>query len=137
MDLEKNHLLLKEKEELDLLRKERLVTFVESVGHEHQAKHCLLFSKLIKLSSEELLKPRFSVTNSVALSDENSGMVKVSIYGTDVESGKPKTLSGVICADFAPKTAELSSVSLYWSSEQIMPESVGMIPSVSMLSFES
>lgn len=139
VEMEKKYLLLKEKESLDTRRREHIVQFVEAVGNgtDHKAKESPHSSKIIEIASQVILKPQFCVTDSVALTAANSGMVKVSAYGTDVESGKPKTLSAVICADFVPKSADISGVSIYWSSSKNTSSSVSIFPSVSVLSFES
>ncbi|KAL7537063.1 hypothetical protein ACHAXR_011455 [Thalassiosira sp. AJA248-18] len=139
MEIEKKYLILKEKEALDLRRQEHLVEFVENIGSAGAlaVKDCLHTSRLKELASHEIHKPEFSVTDTVALTAENSGMVKVSAHGIDLESGKSKTLSGVICADFSPQLAVISDVSLYWSFSKSISSSVGIVPSVSVLSFES
>mmetsp|Transcript_29164 Transcript_29164/g.53790 ORF Transcript_29164/g.53790 Transcript_29164/m.53790 type:complete len:344 (-) Transcript_29164:269-1300(-) len=139
IETEKEYLLLKEKETLDQCRINRLVQYVENVGstsEQHEIKDCLHSSRLKRLASQEILKPEFAVIDTVALTTENSGMVKVSAHGTDLESGNPKTLSGVICVDYTPETADISAIFLYWSSPQSSPSSVGIVPSVSVLSFE-
>jgi len=73
----------------------------------------------------------------MALTSENSGVLSVSAYGLDLTSGKPKTLSGMISAQFTPGTSEIGAISLYWSAPRRIPTSRGMFPSVSVLSFGS
>ena len=114
MEIEKKYLLLQEKEALGLRRKEQLVEFVENIGNRSCCPHS---SKLNKLASHTIREPEFAVADDVALTADNSGMVKVSARGTDtLKSGECKTLSGVICVDFTPKRAEICAASLYWSS---------------------
>lgn len=140
MEMEKKYLLSKEKEVLDLCRRQRLNEFVETSGNrfgQRKSKNCSHSSSLIKLASVQVQNPQFSVKESMAFAAENSGMVKVLAYGTDLESGNPKTLHGVICVDFSPGTADISDISLYWSSPESTPSPGGMTPSVSVLSFES
>eukprot|EP00581_Thalassiosira_minuscula_P007675 CAMPEP_0183704826 /NCGR_PEP_ID=MMETSP0737-20130205/2087_1 /TAXON_ID=385413 /ORGANISM="Thalassiosira miniscula, Strain CCMP1093" /LENGTH=341 /DNA_ID=CAMNT_0025931841 /DNA_START=228 /DNA_END=1253 /DNA_ORIENTATION=+ len=138
--MEKKYLLLQEKEVLDKSRTKSLIQFVESagsVGGDVKNKDCIHLSKLKNLASQDLHNPEFSTTDAVALTAENSAMVKVSAHGTDLESGKPKTLSGVICVDFSPRSCDFVSISFYCSAMKKTSSSVGMFPSVSVLSFES
>jgi hypothetical protein len=111
LDIEKKYMLFKEKELLCVRKRERLVDFVEQC----EAKRCLHSSRLHELASREIRNPEFSVVDSVALTAANSGTVKVSAYGSDVDSASPKTLPGVICVDFAPGSTDICDVSLYWS----------------------
>lgn len=127
LDTESKYLLLKEKEALEHCRINSLVHCVENMD-------CFA---LKKLAGQEFLKPRFSVIDSVALTADNSGMVRVSARETALESGNPKTLSGVICVIFTPRTAHIKTISLFWSSPKSISCSVGMSPSVSVLSFET
>ena len=137
MDIEKKYLLLKEKETLDLRRRQSLNEFVETSGNRAgQQSNCPHSSSLVELASADMNKPQFAATEQVAVSG-NSGMVKVSVHGTDLESGAPKTLLGVVCVDFTPGTATISTASLYWSSPKSTPAPGSMFPSVSVLSFES
>lgn len=135
MDIEQRYLQLKEKESLDLRRREQLVEFVENI--EHQAKACTNSSRLHQLASREMQKPEFAIGGAVALATEDSGMVKVSVRGMDLKSREPKTLSGVISVDFNPRTADICAASLFWPSPESTNASVGLFPSVSVLSFES
>lgn len=139
MEIEKKYLLLQEKEVLGLRRKEQLVEFVENIGNRsggNKAKDCPHSSKLNKLASHTIREPEFAVADAVALTSDNSGMIKVSARGTDtLESGECKTLSGVICVDFTPKRAEICAASLYWTS----PDSTSCCifpPTVSIHSLE-
>lgn len=137
LDIEKKYSLLKERHALEFCRKQYLVKFIENASRNGQSmRDCPHSSRLNQLASQVIHKSEFSVTGTVALHSEDAGMVKVSAQGTDYESGEMKTLSGVICVDYAPRTSYVSSVSLYWSSPHSPLSSVGMSPSVSVLSFE-
>mmetsp|Transcript_50401 Transcript_50401/g.107337 ORF Transcript_50401/g.107337 Transcript_50401/m.107337 type:complete len:349 (+) Transcript_50401:138-1184(+) len=138
IEMEKKYLLLKEKELLNRTRRDHLVQFVEAVGNKtvrNERNDCIYSSRLIKLASQEITSPDFSATDNVALTTVNSGLVKVSVHGTDLETGNSKTLSGVVCVDFTPGNADICSVFLYLSSPNSPPSSVGISPSVSVLSF--
>ena len=111
LDIEKKYMLFKEKELLCVRKRARLVDFVEQC----KANRCLHSSRLHELASREIRNSEFSVVDSVALTAANSGTVKVSAYGSDVDSASPKTLPGVICVDFAPGSTDICDVSLYWS----------------------
>ena len=134
VDIEQKYLLLKQKETLELRRREQLVAFVENAGLE--AKACPHSSRLIRLASRKLRRPEFAVAGAVALTTQDSGIVKVSVSGAD-ESGEAKTLTGVIGVDFGPSTADICAASLHWSSLESTASSAGMFPSVSVLSFET
>lgn len=134
MDIEEKFLFLKERESLDLCRRQGLVDLIETAGNRPELKACPHSSHLSQLASQEFQKAQFSVTDSVALTAENSGTVKVSVHGTDVESGKSKTLLGVISVDFSPGSTDICDVSLYWSWPK--NKRVGIVPSISVLSFD-
>ena len=135
VDIEQKYLLLKQKETLELRRREQLVAFVENAGLE--AKACPHSSRLIRLASRKLRRPEFAVAGAVALTTQDSGIVKVSVSGADLDSGEAKTLTGVIGVDFGPSTADICAASLHWSSLESTASSAGMFPSVSVLSFET
>lgn len=135
VDIEHKYLLLGEKEDLNLRRRQRLVDFVESAGRMHST--CAIASRLIQHASEVIQNAEFSVMDDVALTTEHSGVVKISARGTDVESGEPKTLSGVVCADFTPRKAGVCAVSLCWAAPKSTTSSANFFPSISYLSFES
>ena len=140
IDTEQKYMLLKENEVLNLCRRQRLNEFVETSGNrfgQRESKNCPHSSMLIKLASVQVQSPQFSVKESIAFAADNSGMVKVIAYGTDLECGNPKRLHGVICVDFSPGTADISGISLYWSSPESTLSTEGISPSVSVLSFES
>jgi hypothetical protein len=111
LDIEKKFVLVKEKELLRVRRRERFVNFVEQC----EAKCCLHSSRLHEIASREIRNPEFSVVDAVALTEADSGTVKVSAHGSDSDSARHKTLPGVICVDFAPGTTDICGVSLYWS----------------------
>lgn len=139
LETEKRYLLLKGKELLFNSRRKNLIQFLEDVGNANSSEQRDAkdySSRLKELASEKLLTPKFTSVDRVALSNENSGMVKVSVQGQDVESGNTKTLNGVVCVDFTPRTPDIAAVFLYWSSPKSTPLSVGMFPSVSVLSFD-
>lgn len=127
LDTESKYLLFKEEEALGQCRIKSLVHCVEN-------RDCFA---LKKLAGQEFLKPRFSVIDSVALSADNSAMVRVSARETASESANPKTLSGVICVVFTSRTSNIETISLYLSAPKIISCPVGMSPSVSVLSFET
>jgi hypothetical protein len=134
MEVEQKYFVLKQKEELDLSRRQRLTDFVDSAG---RTEHNISASRLTQLASKEIKKPEFSLAGSIALTSENSAMVRVSARGTDLESGEPKSLCGVILAEFTPRTADVCAVSLFWTSPTSASPSGSMFPpSVSLLSFE-
>mmetsp|Transcript_37822 Transcript_37822/g.81624 ORF Transcript_37822/g.81624 Transcript_37822/m.81624 type:complete len:342 (-) Transcript_37822:230-1255(-) len=138
IEIEKKYLLLQEKEIICRQRRQFVVEFVENIGNsseQSEVKNCSLSSGLMELAREEIMNPEFSVMDCVALTSENSGMVRVTAHGTDLKFGNPKTLSGVICVDFVPGTVDICDVFLYWSSPKSIPSSVGIFPSVSVLSF--
>mmetsp|Transcript_18617 Transcript_18617/g.40287 ORF Transcript_18617/g.40287 Transcript_18617/m.40287 type:complete len:342 (+) Transcript_18617:210-1235(+) len=134
LDVEKKYLLLQERNALDLRRRQRLVEFVEN---SHEVKDCPHSSRLNELACQEMQKPEFVVTDTMALTAEKSGLLKVSAHGTDLVSGNPKSLSGVIRADFTQGTADITAISLYWSAPERTPSSRVLCPSVSVLSFGS
>lgn len=140
LDVEQKYLLMKERDALDLRRRQHLVQFVENLGSrngQEEVKDCPYSTRLNELACQEIQKPEFVVTDSMASTSENSGMLTVSAQGTDMVTGKPKTLSGMICAEFTPGTADISAISLYWSAPRRISSSRGMFPSVSVLSFGS
>lgn len=138
LDIEKEYLLLRENEVLVVRRKQRLAEFVETAWKDRpEVKACDHSSSLSELASQVIQKAQFSVTDSVALTSEHTGMARVSARGTDLESGQPKTLTGVIDVDFTPGTADISDVSLYWASPESTTSPVGMVPSISVLSFDT
>lgn len=135
LEIEGKYNLLREIEALNQDRCQSLVKYVNNIGNASNS--CHHASKLMKLASRELTKPEFSVTDAVTLTAENSGVVKVQAQGTDLESGDPKVISGMICVDFAPKSASIDAVSLYWSANNATSSLSGMVPSISALSFET
>ncbi len=134
IEIEKNYLRLKELETLQCLRRQRLADFLAKPDVEG----CPHYSRLYQLACQEFHEPEFSIIDSVALATDNSGMVKVSVHGIGLECAIPRTLSGVLSVDFAPVSTDIVAVSLFWSaSSKIIPPSVSIFPSVSVLSFVS
>lgn len=133
IEIEKNYIRLKEFETLQLLRRQRLADFIEKPDLEG----CPHYSRLHQLACQEFHEPEFFMTDSMALTSDNSGMVKVSVHGIGVACSNPRTMSGVISIDFAPGSTDIVAVSLYWSASKSIPPSVSIFPSVSVLSFES
>jgi len=137
LDIEKRYMLTKERYTLELSRKQTLIKFVETASKHCQSnRDCPHSFRLHQLASQVIKSPEFSIAGTVALTSEDSGMVKISARGTDLESGDSTTLSGVVCVEYSSRTSGISSVSLYWSSSQGTSSSVGMFPSISLLSFE-
>lgn len=112
MEIEEKYMLVKEKELLHVRRRQRVVDFVE----QREVKCCFYSSRLRELASQEILNAEFSATDAVALNAANSGSVRVSAHGSDLDSSSSKTLSGVICVDFAPGSIDIRDISLYWST---------------------
>ena len=143
LNIEEKYLLLKGRQELSCNRKNHLADIIENSGScQDVFKECPHLQELKKIASNRLLNAEFSIlgsiSNAVALTAENSALAKISAQGMDISSGEVKILSGVICADFTPGSANVSSVSLYWSCpDPSAGPSVAMLPSVSVLSFES
>jgi hypothetical protein len=133
VELEKKYLRLNELENLRVLRRQCLADFVEK----QDVAGCPYYSRLYQLASQEFQEPDFAILDSVALTAENSGMVRVSVHGISLDCASPKTLSGVICVDFAAGSTDITAVSLYWSTARSIPPSVSIFPSVSVLSFVS
>ena len=146
-EIEAKYNVIKERESLDLRRRQHLIEFIENASAAGETSKCVHASKLVKLASQVLLKPEFSVTNmttSVCTSDDTA-LVKVSTRGTTVDlESTQKTLSGVISVNFIPASVDISDVSLYWQSS--LPESIissttgstnSLQPSVSVLSFDA
>ena len=144
-DIEAKYNVMKERESLDLRRRQHLIDFIENAASAAvETNKCAHSSKLVKLASQILLKPEFSVTKmttSVCTSN-NTALVKVSARGTTVDlESTQKTLSGVISVNFIPASVDISDVSLYWQSS--LPEisssfgGTSLQPSVSVLSFEA
>ena len=143
-DIEAKYNVIKERESLDLRRRQHLIEFIENASAAGEAKKCVHSSKLVRLASQVLLKPEFSVTNmttSVCTSD-NTALVKISARGTTVDlESTQKTVSGVISVIFIPASVVISDVSLYWHSS--LPENItssgssSLQPSVSVLSFDA
>lgn len=133
IEIEKKYIKLKELETLQLLRRQRLTDLVVKPDVEG----CQHYSMLNQLACQEFQEPEFAMIDSVALTAENSGMVKVSVHGVGVECASPRTLSGVISVDFAPGSTDIVAVSLYWSTSKSISPSVSIFPSVSVLSFVS
>lgn len=140
IETENKYLALKEKEKLIATRVKHLVQFVENVGSpcaQHGINDCPHSSALMELASGDIVKPEFTATGCASMTDDNSGMVRVSAHGRDLVSGGPKTLLGVICVDFTPGSSSVCNISLYWSSSKSTPSSVDMFPSISVLSFNT
>lgn len=139
LDTEKRYMQLMSQEDLCRRRRELIVQFVECVGIQSQPKTmlCSHSSLLEDVAIQALKRPQFSIIGDVALTSEDSGMVRVSARGSDLESGEPKTLTGVIHADFVPRATEISAVALFWSPTTRRVTSGGMVPSISVSSFDS
>jgi hypothetical protein len=116
VEIEKMYMLLQEKELLQARRRLRLVDFVEK----REAKCCIHSSRLHELASEDILNPVFSVTDAVALTEANSGTVRVLATGSELDLSSPMTLSGVICAVVSPGSTDIRDVSLFWSSTALV-----------------
>ncbi|KAL7524319.1 hypothetical protein ACHAWF_000899, partial [Thalassiosira exigua] len=110
---EKRYALLQAKEASDDLRRKNLEDLVESAAEGE----CPQSSRLHQLASQVVQRPEFSLAGRVALA-EDCGMVQVSVRGHGFESGELKILSGVVCAEFGPRTADASSISICWSSPE-------------------
>ena len=145
-DIEAKYNIMKERDSLDLRRRQHLIEFVENASAAVKTNKCVHLSKLVKLASQVLLKPEFSVTKmttSICTSNDTA-LVKVSARGTTVDlESTQKTLSGVISVNFIPASVDISDVSLYWKS--YLPENISssnsgstsLQPSISVLSFET
>lgn len=141
-DIEAKYNVMKERESLDLRRRQHLIEFIENAAAAGEKGKCSHSSKLVKLASR-LLKPEFSVSSMTSVCTSNdTALVKISARGTTVDlESTQKTLSGVIGVNFIPGTIDVSDVSLYWQS--YLPEissnsgSSSLQPSVSVLSFET
>jgi hypothetical protein len=134
IEIEKNYLRLKELDTLQCLRRQRLADFLEKPDVEG----CPHYACVYQLACQEFHEPELSMIDSVALTNNNSGMVKVSVHGLGLECANPRTLTGVLSVDFAPGSTDIVAVSLFWSaSSKSIPPSVSIFPSVSVLSFVS
>ena len=103
-DIEAKYNVMKERESLDLRRRQHLIEFIENAASTVETNKCVHSSKLVKLASRVLLKPEFSVTNMTTLcTSDNTALVKISARGTTVDlESTQKTLSGVISVNFIP-----------------------------------
>ena len=116
-DIEAKYNVMKERESLYLRRRQHLIEFIENAASAAvETNKCVHSSKLVKLASQILLKPEFSVTTSVCTSNDTA-LVKISARGTTVDlESTQKTLFGVISVNFIPGTIDISDISLYWQS---------------------
>lgn len=130
MEIEKKYALVKERELLHVRRRLRLVDFVE----QRAETRCSFSSRLYKLANQEILNPGFSVTDAVTLTSDNSCTVKVLAHGLTLDSANSKTLSGMVCVDFAPGSTDIRDISLYWSATSSI--STNFPPSVSLSNLE-
>lgn len=143
-DIEAKYNVMKERESLDLRRRQHLIEFIENAASAAvETNKSVHSSKLVKLASQILLKPEFSVMTTSVCTSNDTALVKVSARGTTVDlESTQKTLSGVISVNFIQGTVDISDVSLYWQSS--LPENISsstgstsLQPSVSVLSFET
>lgn len=114
-DMEKKYKLLQEKEKLQARRKQSVVDFVKQ--RDCDAMRCIHSSRLHELASQDILNPEFSVTGgaaAVAISAADSGSVKVTVHGSELDSSAAMMLTGVICVDFVQESHDIRGVSLYW-----------------------
>ena len=141
-DIEAKYNVMKERESLDLRRRQHLIEFIENAAAAGEKGKCSHSSKLVKLASR-LLKPEFSVSSMTSVCTSNdTALVKISARGTTVDlESTQKTLSGVISVNFIPASVDISDI-LYWQSS--LPENISsstgstsLQPSVSVLSFET
>ncbi|KAL7553988.1 hypothetical protein ACHAWF_018312 [Thalassiosira exigua] len=135
VDVEKKYARLRATEARNDLRRRNLEDLVENSAENGNSPS----STLQRLASQVISKPEFSLAGRVALS-EDSGMVRVSVRGNDLDSGEVQTLSGVVSAEFSPGAADVSTASVYWSSPGSNAQNAsraGIAPSVSVLSFSS
>ena len=130
IEIEKKYMLVKEIELLHVRRRLRLIDFVE----QRAEKRCINSSRLYELASQEILNPEFSVTDAVVLTSDNSCTVRVLAHGSSLDLANPKTLSGMICVDFAPGSTDIRDISLYWSTTSSV--STSFPPSVSLSNLE-
>jgi hypothetical protein len=130
MEIERKYVLVKEKEMLHVHRRQRLIDFVE----QRAVKRCRYSLRLYELANQEILNPEFYVTDAVSLTSANSCAVKVLAHGSSLDMACPKTLSGLICVDFAPETTDICDLSLYWSTTTSSVRSFP--PSVSLSNLE-
>jgi len=144
-DIEAKYNVMKERESLYLRRRQHLIEFIENAASAAgETNKCVHSSKLVKLASQILLKPEFSVSPMTSICTSNdTALVKVSARGTTVDlESTQKTLSGVISVNFIPVSVDISDVSLYWQSSLPLnisssTGSTSLQPSVSVLSFET
>ena len=143
-DIEAKYNVMKERESLDLRRRQHLIEFIENAASAAvETNKSVHSSKLVKLASQILLKPDFSVMTTSVCTSNDTALVKVSARGTTVDlESTQKTLFGVISVNFIPASVDISDVSLYWQSSlpKNISSSIGstiLQPSVSVLSFET
>ena len=142
-DIEAKYNVMKERESLYLRRRQHLIEFIENASAAVETNKCVHSSMLVKLASQILLKPEFSVMTTSVCTSNDTALVKVSARGTTVDlESTQKTLSGVISVNFIPGTIDVSDISLYWQSS--LPGNISsstgsnsLQPSVSVLSFET
>ena len=117
VDIEKKYQLLQEKEKLQARRKQSVVDFVKQ--RDGDAMRCIHSSRLHELASQDILNPEFSVTGgtaAVAVTAADSGSVKVTVHGSELDSSAAMMLTGVICVDFVQESSDIRDISLFWST---------------------
>jgi hypothetical protein len=138
--MEQRYRQLKQQQDLNLQRSTRVFNLIESIGDISTSISCPHRLQLEQLATEKLQNAQFSVGPrspiSVALTTEDSAMVKISVNGTAYKSGEAIALSGIISVDFKFNSADISSVSIYWSEPASTSSAVRIIPSASASSFE-
>eukprot|EP01082_Thalassiosira_pseudonana_P000520 g1190.t1 g1190 contig10:1571378-1572496(+) len=110
--MEQRYRQLKQQQDLNLQRRTRVFNLIDSIGDISTSRSCPHRLQLEQLATEKLQNAQFSVGPSspisVALTTEDSAMVKISVNGTAYKSGEAIALSGIVSVDFKFNSADIS-----------------------------
>ena len=92
-DIEAKYNVMKERESLDLRRRQHLIEFIENAASAAvETKKCFHSSKLVKLASQILLKPEFC--NVLIYATFGEDLLQSSINVSITSRGVPRKLGG-------------------------------------------